>query len=143
MDESCSKWQYVCIRVDNNDVKDTRVQIRKPIIHFSKFKCHAGPPSLPSLSKVPSLSKENLKVGEVFLLSNHPKAKESIPSHQLLHYDIDTKKKSWEQLPFLGEFFLYSSLLRMVGGCSLPLQRFTIACGKSFVRCPLLIAFCL
>jgi len=73
------------------------VQIRKPIINFLQSKCHADPPSLPSWST------ENLKTAEVFLLLSHTEAKESVPSYQLLHHDIDAKKKSWEKLPFQVE----------------------------------------
>ncbi|KAJ8432750.1 hypothetical protein Cgig2_011673 [Carnegiea gigantea] len=65
-DESCNKRQYLCIRLDNKDTKETKVQIRKPITHFSKSKCPEGPPSLSSWSE------ENLKTGELFLLSSHP-----------------------------------------------------------------------
>jgi len=89
--------------LDNKDAIETKVQIRKPIIHFSKSKCHASPPSLPSWSN------ENLKTGKELLLSSHTEAKDSIPSYQLLHHDIDGEKKSWEKLPFKGEFY-YTSL---------------------------------
>jgi len=97
-DESSSKRQYLSIRLDNRDVKETKVQIRKPIIHFLQSKCHADPPSLPFWST------ENLRTEEVFLLSSHTEAKESIPSYQLLHHDIEALKKSLEKLPFQGEF---------------------------------------
>jgi len=40
----------------------------------------------------------------VFSLSGHNEAKESVPSYQLLHHDKNAKKKSWEKLPFQGEF---------------------------------------
>ena len=96
-DESCSKRQYLSIRLDNRDSRDTRVLIRKPIIHFLQSNNNVAPPSLTSWST------ENLKTGEIFLLSSHTEAKESVPSYQLLHHDIDAKKKSWEKLLFQGE----------------------------------------
>ncbi|KAJ8420966.1 hypothetical protein Cgig2_019215 [Carnegiea gigantea] len=70
-DESYNKRQYLYIHLGNKDVKETKVQIRKPIAHFSKSKCHEGPPSLPSWSK------ENLKTREIILLSSHSDAQES------------------------------------------------------------------
>ncbi|KAJ8428098.1 hypothetical protein Cgig2_012390 [Carnegiea gigantea] len=70
------------------DVKETKVQIRNPIAHFSKSKCQETPPSLPSWSK------ENLKTREIFLLSSHPDAQENVPLFHLLHHDIDAKQKS-------------------------------------------------
>ncbi|KAJ8442297.1 hypothetical protein Cgig2_011220 [Carnegiea gigantea] len=97
-DESCNKRQYLCIRLDNKDTKETKVQIRKPIIHFSKSKCPEGPPSLSSWSE------ENLKTGELFLLSSHPSLQKSVPSYQLLHHDILVGQRSWEKLPCQGEF---------------------------------------
>ncbi|KAJ8426500.1 hypothetical protein Cgig2_020470 [Carnegiea gigantea] len=97
-DESYNKRQYLCIRLGNKDVKETKVQIRKPIAHFSKSKCHEGLPSFPSWLK------ENLKMGEIFLLSSHPDAQESVPSYHLLHHDIDAKQKPSEKLPFQGQF---------------------------------------
>ncbi|KAJ8435490.1 hypothetical protein Cgig2_033229 [Carnegiea gigantea] len=81
-DESCNKRQYLCIRLDNKDTKETKVQIRRPITHFSKSKSPEGPPSLSSWSE------ENLKTGEIFLLSSHPILQKSVPSYQLLHHDI-------------------------------------------------------
>jgi len=75
-----------------------KVQIHKLIAHFSKSKCHEGPPSLPSWSK------ENLKTREIFLLSSHPDAQENVLSYHLLHHDIDAKQKSREKLPLQGEF---------------------------------------
>jgi len=89
--------------LDNKDPIETKVQIPKSIIHFSKSICHVSPLSLPSRST------ENLKTGKILLLSNHTEAIESVPSYQLLHHDIDTKKKSWEKLPLQGEFS-YTSL---------------------------------
>jgi len=95
--------QYMCIWSENRDAIETKVQIRKPIIPFSKSKCHASPP------RFHSRSTENLKTGKALLLSSHTEAKESVPSYQLLHHRIDTKKKSWEKLQFQGEFS-YTSL---------------------------------
>ena len=103
LNESCSKLQHLCIWSDDKDATETKVHIRKPIIHFSKSKCHVSPPSLPSRST------KNLKAGKVLLLSSHTETKESVPSYQLLHLDKDAKKKSWVKLPFQGEFS-YTSL---------------------------------
>ncbi|KAJ8440424.1 hypothetical protein Cgig2_017657 [Carnegiea gigantea] len=97
-DKSCNKRQYLCIRLDNKDTKETKVQIRKLITHFSKSKCPEGPPSLSSWSE------ENLKTGELFLLSSHPSVQKSVPSYQLLHHDIHVGQRSWEKLPCQGEF---------------------------------------
>ncbi|KAJ8430152.1 hypothetical protein Cgig2_005514 [Carnegiea gigantea] len=97
-DESCNKRQYLCIRLDNKDTKETKVQIRRPITHFSKSKSPEGPPSLSSWSE------ENLKTGEIFLLSSHPILQKSVPSYQLLHHDIHVGQRSWEKLPCQGEF---------------------------------------
>ena len=63
-DESYNKRR--CIRLSNKDVKETKVQIRKPLAHLFKSKCHKYLPSLPSWSK------ENLKTGKIFLLSSQP-----------------------------------------------------------------------
>ncbi|KAJ8449514.1 hypothetical protein Cgig2_005536 [Carnegiea gigantea] len=63
-----------------------------------KSDCVRGPPSLSWWSK------ENLKTGEVFLLSTHIKIKENLPSYQLLHHDIESECKSWAKLPLYGEF---------------------------------------
>ena len=63
--ESYNKQKYLCIQLGNKDVKDTKVQIRKPTAHFSKSKHHEGPPSLPYWLK------KNLKTKEMFLSSSH------------------------------------------------------------------------
>jgi len=55
-------------------------------------------------TKPPFLVSRKLKTWEVFLLLSHTEAKESVPSCQLLHHDIDAKKRSWEKLPFQGQF---------------------------------------
>ncbi|KAJ8420734.1 hypothetical protein Cgig2_023006 [Carnegiea gigantea] len=67
---------------DESDTKETKLQIRRPMAHFSKSKCPEGPPSLTSWSE------ENLKTGEIFLLSSHPNLQKNVPSYQLLHHDI-------------------------------------------------------
>jgi len=133
LDESCSKRQYLCVRLDNRDVKEMKVQIRKPIIHFLQSKCHAGRPNLPFWST------ENLNTGEVFLLSTHTEAKESVPSYQLLYHDIDAKKKSWQKLPFQGEFSYTSLYWEWLEDVLTRCRDLLVV--KSFVQCPLLIIF--
>ncbi|KAJ8426118.1 hypothetical protein Cgig2_005763 [Carnegiea gigantea] len=54
-------------------------------------------------------SKENLKIGETFLLSSHIKVKENLPSYKLLRSDIVSGHKIWARLPLHGEFS-YKSL---------------------------------
>ncbi|KAJ8425953.1 hypothetical protein Cgig2_016233 [Carnegiea gigantea] len=91
-------WLSSQMSLATNDTKETKVQIHRPIAHFSKSKCPEGPPSLSSWSE------ENLKTGELFLLSSHPNPQKSVSSYQLLHPDIHAGQKSWEKLPCQGEF---------------------------------------
>ena len=55
-------------------------------------------------TKPPFMVERNLKIKEIFWLSSHSKVKESVQSYQLLHNDLDAKKKSRKTLPFKGEF---------------------------------------
>ncbi|KAJ8423973.1 hypothetical protein Cgig2_008748 [Carnegiea gigantea] len=100
LDKTTSGRRYLHIQPSENDVdgEETKLPVRNPITSLCKPDCVRGPPSLPWWSK------ENLKTGEIFLLSTHVKMKENLPSYQLLRHDIESERRSWAKLPLHGEF---------------------------------------
>ncbi|KAJ8426572.1 LOW QUALITY PROTEIN: hypothetical protein Cgig2_022309 [Carnegiea gigantea] len=100
LDKTTSGRRYLHIQPSENDVdgEETKLPVRNPITSLCKPDCVRGPPSLPWWSK------ENLKTGEIFLLSTHIKMKENLPSYQLLRHDIESERRSWAKLPLHGEF---------------------------------------